>query len=145
MEPSTSAPSAMLPFQLTPHDSLRQGLPSLKEEYTATKHPVEAIQEQHAQRATSSSRLQTLKDLYGVAAPAKLQIETQILGKFGRLPGLPSSQLGLESLTGALDEFEFESFVGVAADEAELLPPDLHSRMEAKLKMGTKPVARGMF
>ena len=60
-----------------------------------------------------------------------------------RLPGLPSSHLGLESLTGDLDDFSFGSYLGTMA-EAEAGKPDMHSIMEQKLKMGTKPVSRGI-
>lgn len=139
MEPGTSG----LPLQITPHDSLRLGLPNLKEQFASVSHPVERIQDE-AKAKASTSKLQMLKDVYGVGAAAKFQIETQILDKFQRLPGLPSSKLGLESLTGTLDDFGFEAYLG-APDEAEMLPPDMHSQMEQKLKMSTKPMARGMF
>ncbi|GLC39689.1 hypothetical protein PLESTB_001854900 [Pleodorina starrii] len=119
-----------LPFQSIPHDAFRLGLASLKEDATI-KHPVEAIQREHRQRAVASQH-QMLRDLYGIAAPAKAQIEAQILGKFTRLPGAaPSSMLGLESLTGELDEFKYESYLGLP--EASVLPSvDLHSQMELK-------------
>lgn len=121
---------------------MRHGLASLKED-TITRHPVEVIQENTGSRG-ASTKLQMLRDLYGVAFPAKMQIEQQILGKFQRLPGLPSSKLGLEALTGALDEFGFESYLGLPED-SEVAPPDLHSQMEVHLGLdGTKPVARGI-
>ena len=128
-----------LPFHAAPHDSLRLGLPSLREDAIST-HPVQGIQEQPASR----NKALMLKDLYGAAFPAKLQIEQQILGRFERLPGLPSSKLGLEALTGALDEFGFESYLGQPQD-SEVPAPDMHSQMEARLGLadGTQPVARG--
>lgn len=62
-----------------------------------------------------------------------------------RLPGLPSSKLGLEALTGTLEDFGFESYLGLPAD-SEVAPPDLHSQMEQRLGLapGTKPMARGL-
>ena len=62
-----------------------------------------------------------------------------------RLPGLPSSKLGLEAMTGALEDFGFESYLGLPQD-SEAPPPDLHSQMEQRLGMaaGTKPMARGL-
>ena len=133
-----------LPFQSAPHDALRNGLASLKED-AAVKHPVQAIQEQHSSRA-SASQAQMLRDLYGVAVPARHSIETQILDRFARLPGLPSSKLGLEALTGELDEFRFESYLGLP-ENSEEPSVDLHSAMEKKLGLaaGTKPMARGML
>lgn len=43
----------------------------------------------------------------------RMHLEHQILSKFQRLPGVPSSHLGLEAMTGELDEFTFESYLGV--------------------------------
>lgn len=63
--------------------------------------------------------------------------------RVGRLPGLPSSQLGLQSLTGELDSFGFESYLG-SAEEREVPGPDVHSQMEARLRLGTKPCSRGL-
>lgn len=134
-----------LPFQSVPHDALRLGLAALKED-TAVAHPVQAIQHESQARAAAGQQ-QMMRDLYGIAAPAKMQIETQILSKFTRLPGgLPSSMLGLEALTGELDEFRYESYLGMP--EMSTLPPvDLHSQMEQRLSLGaaTKPLARGLF
>lgn len=48
-------------------------------------------------------------------------------------------------MSGALEEFSFEDYLGLPAD-AEVPPPDLHSAMEARLGMApaTKPMARGL-
>lgn len=57
--------------------------------------------------------------------------------------GLPSSRIGLETLHTKLDDFSFESYVGVPANGPDM-PIDIHSQMETKLKMGTKAAARPM-
>lgn len=62
----------------------------------------------------------------------------------GRLPNLPSSQLGLQSMTGELDDFGFESYLGLP-EHSEHAGPELHSAMEAQLKAGTKPVTRAIL
>jgi proteasome maturation protein len=62
----------------------------------------------------------------------------------GRLPGIPSSQLGLESYTGELDNFGVESCMGFPG-EPEAPGPDMHSVMEEQLKIGTKPLKRTIF
>jgi len=65
-----------------------------------------------------------------------------------RLPGAgpPSSNLGWASLSGALDDFGPDAYLGphsLAPDSAPLDPgPDPHSAMEARLRLGTAPVAR---
>lgn len=135
-----------LPFQSRPHDTMRQGLCNLREE-VLPPHPVQAIQDAGRPAAAAGSKAQMLRQVYGVALPAKMQIEQQILGRFARLPGgAPSSKLGLEALTGTLDEFGFESYVGLPHD-SEVAPPDMHSQMEARLGIaaGTKPVSRGIL
>lgn len=133
--------ASSLPVQAIAHDAFRSGLASLKEDVAIT-HPVDVIQRTSRQNA-STTKQQMMRDLYGAAVPAKNHIEQQILGKFRRLPGLPSSQLGLESLTGALDDFSFESWIGLPQD-SELAPVDLHSQMEARLHLSDKPMARGL-
>lgn len=53
-------------------------------------------------------------------------------------------------MTGALDDFGFEDYLGLPGDSPDP-QPDLHSQMEARLGMGgggpasTKPTARGVF
>jgi proteasome maturation protein len=90
-----------LPHKAVAHDALRCGLAALKED-AAHGHPVEAIQACTPLPGGPQRNPQMLADLYGLAFPAKLDIERQLLSKFGRLPGvLHSSRLGLESLTGA--------------------------------------------
>jgi proteasome maturation protein len=131
-----------LPFKTQPHDAMRLGLASLKEDALLT-HPVEQIQQEHKLHA-SAKQLNMMRQLYGTAVPAKLEIESQILSRFTRLPGLPSSKLGLEAMTGELDDFSFESYLG-QSQYSDAVPPELHSQMELALNMGTKPVTRGMF
>ena len=65
--------------------------------------------------------------------------------RVGRLPGLPSSKLGAQSLDGSLDDFGFESYLNLPA-ESEVAPPDMHSVMEQRLGMAfaTKPCTRGI-
>ena len=50
-----------------------------------------------------------LANTYGIAMPARMDIEAQILAKQRRLPGLPSSRFGLDILTG---------------DDTDELPPE---------------------
>lgn len=48
------------------------------------------------------------------------------------------------ALPGDLDDFSFESYLNLPT-ESEAPQPDLHSRMEARLGLATKPAARGML
>ena len=64
-------------------------------------------------------------------------------GRVQRLPGLPSSRLGLESLTGELDDFSFEAYLGNPA-ESEITPPPLYAMMDARLQGDTATRLRGL-
>lgn len=110
------------------------------------QHPVAIIQASTGMPGVDPSTPQMLRDLHGLAFPAKQSIERQILSKFGRLPGLPSSRLGLESLTGELDQFGFESYLGLPEHAVEP-PVELHSQMEARLGFAsaTKPLNRPLL
>jgi proteasome maturation protein len=133
-----------LPYQALAHDALRHGLASLKED-ALQQHPVHVIQETTPLGGMQANP-QALRDLYGLAFPAKQDIERQILARFGRLPGLPSSRLGLEALSGELDRFGFESYLSLP-EFSEAPPVDMHSQMERRLGLaaGTKPLARGLL
>ncbi|KAI3428826.1 hypothetical protein D9Q98_007643 [Chlorella vulgaris] len=135
--------STSLPLLTAPHDALRNGLVTLKDG-AAAGHPVEQIQNM-GQVTGEKARLEMLRNVYGSGLPARMQLDRQILDRAGRLPGLPSSKLGLESLTGALEDFGFESYLSLPSD-SEVTPPDLHSQMEQRLGMApnTKPMARGL-
>ncbi len=85
-----------LPFLAAPHDALRQGLVTLKDG-AAVSHPVEQIQ-QLAGPAGEQSRAEMLRNVYGSALPARMQIEKQILDRCGlctavlRLGSSPAAQ-----------------------------------------------------
>ena len=63
--------------------------------------------------------------------------------RVGRLPGLPSSRLGLQSLTGELDDFSFEAYLGDPAD-SEITPPPMYAMMDAKIRGDTTTRLRGL-
>ena len=60
-----------------------------------------------------------------------------------RLPGIDSSRLGLDSLSGRLDEFEVDSYMNRTTD-SEAIRTGMHSVMEAQLSLQTKPASRGI-
>mmetsp|Transcript_3854 Transcript_3854/g.13518 ORF Transcript_3854/g.13518 Transcript_3854/m.13518 type:complete len:149 (+) Transcript_3854:209-655(+) len=128
---STIAPGGgSLPLAEAPHDSLRAGLPNLKQDATVA-HPVQQIQ-RDAPAARVAQRVQNTTRVYGAALPAKMQIEEQILGRVGRLPGLPSSRLGLDAMTGRLDELDYSDTLGFPS-ERETSQVNLHVAMEHRL------------
>ncbi|KAG7672561.1 putative Proteasome maturation protein-like protein [Nannochloris sp. 'desiccata'] len=78
-----------------------------------------------------AAKMEMLQNVYGGAFPARLQIEKQLLNRVERLPGIPSSKLGLDSLTGNLDDFSFGSYLNLP-ENAEVAPRDTHTVMEKR-------------
>ena len=69
-----------LPLLTAPHDALRSGLVTLKDG-AASSHPVEQIQKLGG-AAGEKARLDMLRNVYGTALPARMQIEQQILSRW---------------------------------------------------------------
>lgn len=51
-----------------------------------------------------------------IAACCVMSPRLVLRSRVERLPGLPSSRLGLESMTGELDDFGFESYLGLPSE-----------------------------
>eukprot|EP00249_Psilotum_nudum_P001469 c13937_g1_i1 orf=156-593(+) len=126
------------------HDTLRYGIPAFKTE-ALPAHPAQVIQSTFCKHQDQTRR-SVLEKVYGSALPLKMDIEEQILSRFQRPPGLlPSSMLGLESLTGALDEFGFGDFLNDPQQSESFVPVDMHHGMEIRLGLSKGPVARSFF
>eukprot|EP00897_Mesotaenium_endlicherianum_P008377 jgi/Mesen1/7568/ME000392S06826 len=93
-----------------------------------------------AQQRTELKR-SLLEKAYGSAFPMKMDIERQMLSRVRRLPGLPSSMIGLDSYTGALDDFGFEDYLGGPQDSEQMSQLDLHHQMEVKLGLAAGPAS----
>jgi proteasome maturation protein len=79
LTPARLQNSTSLPLLTKPQDALRDGLVTLKDG-AASSHPVEAVQTAKGSGG-DASRVQMLQNVYGVALPARMQIEKQILGR----------------------------------------------------------------
>ncbi|KAK8583958.1 hypothetical protein V6N12_068211 [Hibiscus sabdariffa] len=65
---------------------------------------------------------------------AKLHFSrSQHQGQRFQRPLLPYSMLGLEALTGTLDDFGFEDFLNDPRESETVRPVDLHHSMEVRL------------
>jgi len=84
------------------------------------KHPVEKIQNLRLY-AEEELKMQSYANSFGSHLPMKLTIERMSLAKEGRLPGLKSSNLGLEIAMNKLNKIEFEDFLG---SEREMMPKE---------------------
>ncbi|KAE9593451.1 hypothetical protein Lal_00029307 [Lupinus albus] len=117
------------------NDALRFGLHGVKSDIVGS-HPL-----QSARRVDEVMKRQCLINLYGTAFPVKQELETQILSRFQRPPGaIPSSMLGLEALTGDLDNFGFEDYLNDPSESEGFRPLDMHHGMEVRLGLSKGPV-----
>ncbi|MQL70809.1 hypothetical protein Taro_003128 [Colocasia esculenta] len=120
-------------------DALRFGLNGVKSEIVGV-HPLQSLQ-QSTKRTHEEMRRTALANVYGAAFPLKMDLDRQILSRFQRPPGaLSSSMLGLEVLTGSLDEFGFEDYLNDPRDSENFRPVDMHHGMEVRLGLSKGPV-----
>jgi len=107
-----------IPIMKDPVDVLRDGPHSLLSRQ-AVVHPVQLIQKHSAFQADQSHKA-TLAKIYGRSMPMKLIMEERVLAQYHRLPGLPSSHVGLETLLGLDEEIEFGDYLNLKENDPML-------------------------
>eukprot|EP00271_Cylindrocystis_brebissonii_P008988 TRINITY_DN23556_c0_g1_i1.p1 TRINITY_DN23556_c0_g1~~TRINITY_DN23556_c0_g1_i1.p1 ORF type:complete len:146 (-),score=29.87 TRINITY_DN23556_c0_g1_i1:496-933(-) len=140
MNSASMDPLHTLPVLSEQYDTLRLGLPALK----AQAQPAGEAEANLQQLAAMHADMQKLvmERLYGTTFTAQRSIERQILSRCQRLPGIPSSMIGLESLTGELDDFGFGDYLGCPMNDEVGDRMDMHSIMEARLGLSQQGPAR---
>ncbi|KAJ4960317.1 hypothetical protein NE237_020227 [Protea cynaroides] len=126
-------------------DALRFGLQGVKSDIVVGAHPLQSelestkIKQEHMKR-------KILASTYGSAFPLKMDLDRQILSRFQRPPGaLSSSMLGLEALSGSLDDFSFEDYHPDLCDSETLRPVDMHHGMEVRLGLSRGPACPSFY
>ena len=94
-------------------------------------HPVEELQK--AAKNEQKSERQKLAIAYGAAFPMRMRMQEEILSQFHRLPGLPSSYLGLSTLTKQNETFDFDDYLGLPEDSPFMPVQNAHQVMEKRL------------
>eukprot|EP00413_Alexandrium_margalefii_P042206 CAMPEP_0204589776 /NCGR_PEP_ID=MMETSP0661-20131031/49402_1 /ASSEMBLY_ACC=CAM_ASM_000606 /TAXON_ID=109239 /ORGANISM="Alexandrium margalefi, Strain AMGDE01CS-322" /LENGTH=148 /DNA_ID=CAMNT_0051599731 /DNA_START=65 /DNA_END=511 /DNA_ORIENTATION=+ len=105
---------------------------------TQPRHPVEKLLVDHERRGEQQEMMGKAL-VFGQHAPVRAKLERELLAQFQRLPGLPSSLVGLETVLDMDETIEFEDIF----DREEHLPmpklagPNrgLHDVMEQRLNM----------
>ncbi|KAI9186285.1 hypothetical protein LWI28_015786 [Acer negundo] len=121
------------------NDALRFGLQGVKSDIVGS-HPLETSY-QSARKTQEEMKKRILADTYGTAFPLKMDLDRQILSRFHRPAGaIPSSMLGLEALTGSLDDFGFEDYLNDPRESEPFRPADMHHGMEVRLGLSKGPV-----
>ncbi|KAF8820462.1 proteasome maturation factor ump1 protein [Cardiosporidium cionae] len=126
MENFTS-PSTIFKVEEIPNQALSEGIRDIHLG-KGNKHPVEEIQ-LGFQRA-EDRRLLRLSSLFGGHAALKIQMENTALAGSTRLPGLPSSLLGLQIHMGMNDTLESAEILGSESPEMPYPRGSLHSYVE---------------
>merc|ERR1719284_923706 len=76
------------------------------------RHPVEKLLIDSGKRA-EQQEMMALSLVHGMHAPMRTKMERELLSQFQRLPGLPSSLVGLETVMDQDDTIEFEDILNL--------------------------------
>jgi hypothetical protein len=98
-----------LPLYSGPVDTLRQGLSSLESQH-ATRHPIHSVQSSRNNTAWAL-KLDTVRRMYGSHMAMTLATEKEIFSRMRRLPGLETSNVGLETVMGVDESIDFPDFL----------------------------------
>ncbi|XP_041817879.1 proteasome maturation protein [Chelmon rostratus] len=110
-------------------DSLRSGFSSVKNELLPS-HPLE-LSEKNFQLNKDKINFSTLRNIQGLHAPLKLQMEYRAARQIQRLPFLQSSNLALDTLQGSDEAIGFEDILNDPAQSEMMGEP--HMMVEYKL------------
>eukprot|EP00062_Callorhinchus_milii_P015223 gi/632965244/ref/XP_007898794.1/ PREDICTED: proteasome maturation protein [Callorhinchus milii] len=111
------------------HDTLRRGFTNVKSELLPS-HPLE-ISEKNFQLTQDKMNFTTLRNIQGLHAPLKLQMEYKAVQQVQRLPFLMSSNIALETLRGSDECIGFEDVLNDPSQSEFMGEP--HLMMEYKL------------
>uniref|UniRef100_A0A3P8VSV8 Proteasome maturation protein n=1 Tax=Cynoglossus semilaevis TaxID=244447 RepID=A0A3P8VSV8_CYNSE len=106
-------------------DSLRGGFSSVKNELLPS-HPLE-LSEKNFRLNQDKMNFSTLRNIQGLHAPLKLQMEYQAARQIQRLPFLQSSNLALDTLRGSDDTIGFEDILNDPAQSEMMGEPHMMS------------------
>lgn len=112
-------------------DSLRSGFSSVKNELMPS-HPLE-LSEKNFQQNQDKMNLSSLRNIQGLHAPLKLQMEFRAARQVQRLPFLQSSHLALDTLRGSDESIGFEDVLNDPSQSELMGEP--HMMVEYKLGM----------
>ncbi|KAJ3611446.1 hypothetical protein NHX12_021461 [Muraenolepis orangiensis] len=110
-------------------DTLRTGFTSVKNEILPG-HPLE-LSEKNFQVNQEKMTLATVRNIQGLHAPLKLQMEFRAARQIQRLPFLTSSNLALDTLRGSDESIGFEDVLNDPAQSEMMGEP--HMMMEYQL------------
>mmetsp|Transcript_22966 Transcript_22966/g.38878 ORF Transcript_22966/g.38878 Transcript_22966/m.38878 type:complete len:129 (+) Transcript_22966:93-479(+) len=122
-----------LPFQSAPVDHLRCGFSSF-ETAQSSLHPIQTFEKSRVNNEWGE-KLMNAKNMYGTHMAMRLATERQQFTRDHRLFGLPSSRIGLDSVTGEGIQIEYSDFLNDPHMRPEAPKVTLHDVMEVKLNL----------
>jgi hypothetical protein len=84
-------------------------------------HPVQRVLREGA-IAEQRQKMHQMRAVYGLALPARIAIEQEILGRSRRMGGLESSQLLLRSYNRSLTKLDVQNLYGLPKNRPEAQP-----------------------
>jgi proteasome maturation protein len=112
-------------------DRMLYGFPKARDG-NAKVHPLE-----HSEKYWNENKLKMdlsmLRNLQGLHAPLKLQMEHNITKKMRRLPGLPSSNILEDSLSGRDELIDFDDIFNAPEERETNMQP--HLQIEKQLNL----------
>ncbi|XP_061778270.1 proteasome maturation protein [Nerophis ophidion] len=111
------------------HDTLRSGFSSVKNDIVLA-HPLE-LAEKNFELNQDKMNFSSLRNIQGLHAPLKLQMEYRAARQIQRLPFLQSSNLALDTLRGTDENIGFEDILNDPTQSETMGEP--HMMVEFKL------------
>ncbi|KAJ3388871.1 recombinase rad51 [Entophlyctis sp. JEL0112] len=129
--PATAAAGSDSHSQYKVHDSLRNGIMSVRSTVIAG-HPLEAHLA-NWEETQDRFKLNTARCAYGLHQPLRMQMERHFVSKPNRIPVLKQSNLADDILSGKDSTIDFEDFLGESDPSMYLM--DVHGTAERTLGM----------
>ncbi|CAM9572711.1 unnamed protein product [Ascophyllum nodosum] len=117
-----------MPMARAPHDQMRFGFSSFAQDATSG-HPLEAINKARVSNEFEF-KMDTARKVYGSAFVMRMKTEVATLSQAQRLPGLPSSMLGLETVLGRDETVDFEDYLDPPSERPAAPRFEVHQAME---------------
>ncbi|XP_064361038.1 proteasome maturation protein isoform X1 [Dromaius novaehollandiae] len=116
------------------HDLLRRGFTSVKNELLPS-HPLE-LSEKNFQLNQDKTNFATLRNIQGLHAPLKLQMEFRAVKQVQRLPFLHSSNIALDTLRGNDECIGFEDILNEWKKSHRHLRVRISVKLSSQLEKG---------
>ncbi|ETW06528.1 hypothetical protein H310_02758 [Aphanomyces invadans] len=123
--------ASSLPLLRAGPDLMRVGFQRASED-TRPVHEVQRL-ETHRRLRGFEGKMRSVEQIYGKAAAMRLRTEKILLEQHTRLPGLPSSRCGLDTVLGNDDTLDFTDILNDPQDSPEAPQFRVHDVMEVKL------------